>query len=753
MGNRGFANFVLIIAVTVALAVVVFIFFRKEQSPQQLKEEVVPITFKVDALEADEVELVFPLFWAEYRMEPVRMEKRGGMFETTVNLPQHSLITYQYLWSGKPSEYREQFRKEFEVNRMIHVVSPVTVTDKVYSWGPQEVARPVKLSGKVSDRQTGQSILDVIIVVDGIITLTDGDGFYEVDTRGGQHQIIAYLLDGSYKTQSKVVNLEQGEVNFELEKANPVSVTIKVDANPPPFHKVRVYSTAEQTGPRFLFNNRFITESYKTIGNGKIALNLYEDQYVDYLYSVGSPQIGYESKDGQHVIRHFIAKNGLVISDNVSDFVGKNSITLNVKVPDYTDPKDIIGVGTLHPTLLYMHPKGGNVWTLTLSSSENMQGQKYRYFKSFGGDGDEETQERTITAKVMNDKVSSWKHQDSKITQTAVSVPTIKNKFDIFAYTYDYYDSTIAMLMESEIARISQKGFHGLVLSQIWAYEALEPKIKIVPTTSANTLYTPFFELKRLSKLAHDKQLKVTLYPQLGGAESVLANPRVFDEKWWNIWLSEIEKFNMYNARTAQEATVDYLLLQTRQPGLEMPGGYRQTYNQRLREIIAKMRTVYKGKIIVQTEDDMDYWKDGDIISQKIWDSLGLGKDAPQQEIDLAVANLLDTKYKPLSEKSGKPFLTDQLAYESTDGAVNGAQVPENDGPNTDNNHKYPLDIEEQRMIHEAFYKAINERSWIAGVNLFAYGFTDKPLAREIDIRGKPAEDLASAWARAIGKR
>jgi hypothetical protein len=37
-----------------------------------------------------------------------------------------------------------------------------------------------------------------------------------------------------------------------------------------------------------------------------------------------------------------------------------------------------------------------------------------------------------------------------------------------------------------------------------------------------------------------------------------------------------------------------------------------------------------------------------------------------------------------------------------------------------------------------------------AGANLFGYGFTDTPEGREVNVRGKPAEDLAGQWARAI---
>lgn len=36
-----------------------------------------------------------------------------------------------------------------------------------------------------------------------------------------------------------------------------------------------------------------------------------------------------------------------------------------------------------------------------------------------------------------------------------------------------------------------------------------------------------------------------------------------------------------------------------------------------------------------------------------------------------------------------------------------------------------------------------------AETNLFGYGFADTPEGSEVNVRGKPAEDLAGQWARA----
>lgn len=474
--------------------------------------------------------------------------------------------------------------------------------------------------GRIRDNVTEAPILDAVIVADGIITFPTGDGLYELNIRPGKHQAIVYLLDGSYRTQSKIIQVDQqSELNFELEKAKPAKVKIKIEASPPPFHRVRVYTSAEQTGMRFLYQNRFLTEDYKELDK-EIELNLYEDQPVDYLYTVGNPAVSFENKKGEHVIRNFIAKDGLVVEDKLGSFLHDNSKTLTVKVPEYTDPNDVIGLKDIHLTILFMHNKGNNEWVLSLGGELGTDSE-YRYFKTFSGQGDEKTQKRKLGSK--RDMVESWKFQAKEREQVSVSVPSVKNKFDIFIYPFDYYSPGMVMQMEPLINRISNKGFRGIVLSQIWGYESLDP-----PKTSRHkpsTLYISLFELKRLSKLAHDKGLKVSLFPQLVGAESLLgeSNEKTFDQKWWEAWLKEMENFNMYNARTAEAAGIESLIFQSRQPGMNLPQEYKKTYSQRQKEIIAKMREAFHGKIIAPADweeegKEIDYWKYADIVSQKI---------------------------------------------------------------------------------------------------------------------------------------
>jgi len=711
-----------------------------------------PVTFEVNAPGRTTLELRFPVFWNQLRMPSVPMKKTGDKFQATVKLPQNSLIRYQYTDPKLSYDNREQFEPDQEVNRMLWVTSPLAVTDTTYSFGAQSVPRPIRLFGKITDRESGEPIIESIIISDGIWTFANGEGSYELELRatGEKHQVIAYLLDGSYHAQAYEVALQENqEINFSLEKARAARVTLQVSGSPPPYHQIRLYSSAEQTGPRFLSQNRLITENFVVI-DGEKSLDLYEGQYIDYLYTVGNPDKSFENNNGEQVIRNLVAQDGLVIQDKLGGFLGKDAVQLMVQVPDYTDPGDVIGVSGLHPSLLFLHPAGQNQWVLGLDGGLPAAGSQYRYFKSYTGNGDESKTDRTFSQQSSNDVVESWKHQSQAVTATIVPTPTINHSFDIFAYFYDFYSPTNAMLIEPAVNRVARKGFHGIVLSQVWGYAKVEPTPQL-SRFAPMTLYMPFFEITRVTKIAHEKGLKVTLYPQGGMGYS---GDHLYNEIFWEAWLGEIKAFNLYNARCAEHAGVDAVLLQDRQPGLNMPSGYQATFNQRMKEIIQGMRAVYHGKIITVydrfTPGAMDYWKEGDFVSDKIWDNLGLAPGASTAEIDQAAAALLDSKYKPVYQESGKPFIINQLAYFDITGAVGGAVVPEDQGSNTDFNHQYPLNLEEHRRIYEAFMKAINDRDWITGVYLFGYGFTDSPEAREIDVRAKPAEDTVNAWAKAI---
>jgi hypothetical protein len=675
------------------------------------------------------------------------MENKGDYLEATVRLPKLSLVRYQYSVPAYDYDHREQFKQHWEVNRYVFADADKVIADEAYDFGHNTISRPATLHGRVVD-QNGDPILEAVVVADGILALTV-DGYYRLQVRDREFPLTVFTLDGSYKTQSKLV--QPGQQDFTLIKAAPIRVTLNASASPPQHHQVRLYASASQFGARLLIGNVLSRDSFVTL-NGPLDVDLYEGQWVDYLYSVGSPVISYEHGQGSTwVVRSLLAKDGLVINDTIGSFVGDKTVTLTVDVPAYTGPDDVIGIEGIHPTPLFMHKLDADTWTLILSNYDTL-GTRPRYYKAFPGVGSETRTDRVVTSPNMHDTVAEWWSQDAPIPQYDFNVPSIDSKFQIYGYPADFYSSFHDQFLEQQIRRFKDLGYHGIVLTDAWGgYVTLEPTPRIVPQEPL-PVYMPVHEMIKWTKLAHDLGLEVMITPQLGGAEHILATGKEFDEAWWRAWLVEIERLNMHMARASQAAGVDYLHFHAKEPGFLMPRSFIPEYNDGLIDIIEKMLSVYHGQIIVGYEEfveDVDYHNFGELIIQVSYELHMTTTTPTQAEVDAVVSNLFDQRYQKQYEATGKPLWI-ILGYQSVDGAVTNFFAPEHDGPHTPQNHNYPLDLDEQRMIYEAFYKAAASREWIEGFALFGYGFTNAPLARDVTVNGKPAEALSSAWAKSL---
>lgn len=709
--------------------------------------DVVPVTFQIPAGNYSDVVLRFPVLPNVYRQNEVPMTRNGSTLQATVDLPRGGLVRYQYSVPEYDFDHREQLQKNLEVNRYVFADQAKMVQDQIYSFGWQNSSRPAEVHGRLVDSSTGQPVLEAVVVADGVLTLPM-DGYYSVAVRDRNFSLIVFTLDGSYRTQS--ITARPGEFDFQMVKAEPVSVILNVDASPPQYQEVRVYGTAEQLGMKQIGGNMISADTY-TVVNQTQTLKLYDGQPVDYMYTIGNTQVSYENSKGATVVRSFVASPGMVINDHVGGFLNGQTVTLDVRVPSYTASTDVVGVSGLTQSPLLMDKKSANEWVLKLSDSDLM-GSTYLYYKTFPGVGDEVRIVRTINSSTMNDVVTQWFNQNASIPNYTFSVPPIQNHFRIFAYPADFYSSYHAMFLGQQIEKFKQLGYGGLQLTQVWGFSSVEP----TPSISAFDpipLYMPVYELAKWTSLAHGLGLKVSIEPQLVGAGYLLAGEKVFDQTWWNDWFVQIHRFNMQQARAAQAAGVDYLEVQVREPGMDMPASYVSTYNQNMKDMISDMRSVYTGQLVVPYEQylpGVDYFKNGDQIVY-VSTNLNMNTSSPTQaQVDAVVNGIFDNFYAVQHNSSGKPLWI-KLGYQSIDGAVENKYAPESDGPNTNQNHNYPLDLQEQAMIYRAFYDAANSRGWVFGYYLFGYGFTDVPLSVDVTLNGKPAEALSSAWAMAIG--
>lgn len=703
------------------------------------------VTFRVRAT-AERLELRFPVLWGP-QAPPRAMQREGDAFVVTVALPVGALVRYGYGDPFLDYEHREQLRAGEEAYRAIVVSGDRVVEDEAYPFGPEGVPREAVLEGRVTDRASGEPPVEVWIAADGVLTSTV-DGYYRLDVREGPMDVTVFTLDGSY--HAVTTPAEPGRLDVQLDRAAPARVRFEAVGVAPPGHKVRLYSTAAQTGSMRRIGNMITTETYVTLGEGAIDLDLHEGQWIDYLYSVGSPSLSYERGASGWEIRGVAATDGLVVRDVLGPFLGDTTTWFNVTVPAFTEPNDTVRLMGLDPRILAMHKLDDTRWTLAVSG-EDVVGRSYRYARTWSAPGVEAGPERVATRQ-NDDRVEAWRYQRAPTAPSAApTVPPIQHAFHVAVTLPDWYGHEHAFAMKPWLEDIRARGFHAVTLNEVWGVTSVDPWPRLERSGPGFSLYLPAYDARRAAGMAHEVGLRVELDQQLG--TSGLTGERMFNETWWRALLVELERMNVENARLAQAADIDAMAVIAAHPAMLYPAGFAAEYDAGMERIVARMRDVYDGELMATYDEfrqgPLDFWRSADRIGQVTYD-LAAPANATQSQMDAWVAQLFASRYEPQARAAGVP-LTIKLGVQSTDGAASGRIVPEAVGPATPNHEEQAsVDVEEQRMIYESFFKAANASPWIGELNVWVYGPVAAPLTRDVDVRSKPAADLAAAWARAI---
>lgn len=703
------------------------------------------VTFRVNA-SPERLALQFPVLWGPQK-PPKAMERVNGAFEATVALPRGALVRYGFGDPFLDHDHREQMRAGEEPYRLLVVDDDRVVEEEAYSFGPEGVARPAVLEGRVTDNATGAPLVEAWISADGVLASTV-DGYYRIEVRERPFLVTAFLLDGSYRALT--VSAQPGTLDLALDAARPARVRIEASGSPPPGHEVRVFSTAAQTGSLMHLGSTITTETYAVLRDGSLTLDLHEGQWVDYLYSVGSATLSYERGPNAWNVRGFAARDGLVLRDALGPFLGDVTTWFNVTVPSLTDANDTVRLVDLDARLLAMHKVNATRWTLAVSG-EDVAGRAYRYARTWAAPGVEVGSAR-VANRTNDDVVEAWRYERETATPAPMpAIPAIGHAFNVSVTLPDWYGHEHAYAIRPWLADIAAQGFHAVTLNEVWGVTSIDPLPRLARTGPGFSLYMPAYDARRAAALAHELGLRVEMEQQLG--TSGLAGEREFDQTWWRALLVELERMNVENARLAQAAGIDAMGVVAAHPAMLYPAGFEREYDAGMERILGRMREVYDGELIVTYDEfrrgPLDFWARADRISQVTYD-LSMPPNATQAQMDAWVADLFARRYEPQARAAGVP-LTIKLGIQSTDGAASGRTVPEAVGPATPTHEaQAPVDVEEQRMLYEAFFKAANASPWLGELNVWVYGPVDAPLTRDVDTRGKPAAAYAAAWARTV---
>jgi len=220
-----------------------------------------------------------------------------------------------------------------------------------------------------------------------------------------------------------------------------------------------------------------------------------------------------------------------------------------------------------------------------------------------------------------------------------------------------------------------------------------------------------------------------------------------------------VEELAYPRAARAEKYGVDMLVLYL-YPDVDsfQPNAYPQ-YGDRWREIITEVRNVYSGIIalnVINADEQLTFVDDLDALLITIFGGLyttsGRLKDVRNPTMQELV-NITEDFFDMAQNFAGKLPIYYVLTISSSD----GQQASED--PEWLLARDKGLDFQEQVLYYEAFFKAIEDESWVSGIFTERWDWFDQyhrsgdtfeakyfDATREASPRSKPAEVVVKLW-------
>ncbi|MBN1402917.1 MAG: hypothetical protein JW942_00420 [Opitutales bacterium] len=247
-------------------------------------------------------------------------------------------------------------------------------------------------------------------------------------------------------------------------------------------------------------------------------------------------------------------------------------------------------------------------------------------------------------------------------------------------------------------------------------------------------------EQRKAVQVAHASGLKVMLKPHvnLRSGEGWRGDiGKGMTEEEVDAWFRSYGSLLLAHARMAEEEGVEMLCV-----GTELSEA--QPYSSHWRELIAKVREVYKGPLVYAAnhyaEFAMDWWDAVDYIGIDAYYKLADKNDPTVDELIAAWEPWVKIA-RDLHEKYGKQVIYTEIGYTSVDGT---AQVPFSWELTNG------LDYQEQKDCYEAFFRAVYVQPWFEGVIFWSWRIhrdvDSESAQRDFTPENKPAEGSVRHW-------
>ncbi len=724
-------------------------------------------------------------------------------YTATLAIPDQALIKYRYVRRGTSRINEDTNLDEGIRYRLLHVSGPTQVQDTLNSWADRPVATlSGNIFGTVLNSDTSAPIPDILVTAGGVQALTDSAGRFQLNgLRGGNHNFVAYALDGTFQTFQQgamVAENQSTPVQVRMKPAQLVNIifTVSVPAGTQQGVPLRLAGNLLQLGNTFsdlrgglsTVADRMPVLTPLPDGRYSVSLFLPAGAEIEYKYTLGDGFWNSEfTSTGQYVTRHLIVPpQNMTVEDIVQSWqAGPNApILFEVTVPQDTPISDIIYIqfnpyGWTPP--IPMWSTGANKWAYKLYGPLNIVGSfGYRYCRNAQCDSADDAQTagqtsrgHTITPSIAPQDIFdtvrewAWPQKSGSPSLVATNIPSRGTGFMAGVEFQSYYEPNTLVFTPYALQNIQAIGANWVILTPSWTYARSNPLI-----FSEQPGRDPFWSDTVTSiTQARAINLNVALFPQPRFATSAndfwKAAPR--DAVWWNSWFDHYRAFAVHYADLASLAGAQALIIggDWINPALPAgtlidgtPSGLPADAETRWKNIMAEVRQHFRGNVVFALPYDtgvvvapVNILKDADAVYLLWFAKLSDQPNPNKGDMFAEAGRLLDNNVAPIQVQVNKPFVIG-LSYPASTYSATGC-IPNGSGgclywtalsrPNADLG-SVNLDLQQQVDIYDAVFNAVNARSWVSGLVSRGYFAPVALQDKSASIHGKPAADLLWYW-------
>jgi hypothetical protein len=289
-------------------------------------------------------------------------------------------------------------------------------------------------------------------------------------------------------------------------------------------------------------------------------------------------------------------------------------------------------------------------------------------------------------------------------------------------------EKEIASLVNNHINWISQTPFGWM----------RDPKISpITVHTKSDRIWWGESDdgLTKTTELAKKQGIKTILKPHLWVRNGWPGDIAMKSDTAWQRWFSNYEKFILHYAHLAQKTNIEIFCI-----GTELQQTTRR--EREWRALIAKVRAIYKGKLIYAANFHEEYehirfWDALDYIGVQAYFPLTKNQNASLGELiknwEAPLASI-----EKIQKKFNKHVIFTEIGYRSdVDAAIEPWRWPQESAD-------VKISNEAQANCYQAFFKAVWNKNWLAGVYFWKwYPHGPRRMATyDFTPQGKPAEKV-----------